>query len=301
LGDPRVTVVIPVYDRQEELRRALRSLTEQALTDFEAIVVDDASEVPIEPIVEEFDDPRFRYARNPSNSGPYNARVIGYRLMRGEYLFHLDSDWEAYPWALERAAFHLDTTPEVAGVAGLHLPNGTGPLFARVPGGRHIVTPEQSATNEVLYPDCVGVVRRAVVEEWLAKRTDYFALELHQWLTMSLNHNQLFVDEPWTRYHVQREDRLSTGWDERRVTDYEKFIEEHRRYIEETPSRVLDVVLLDALWVFRRAGRREDAAKVKRYLEARGVKPPSWPAAVAKRLLGRLPRRRRPAGPVLIR
>src|SRR6185295_5898097 len=136
------------------------------------------------------------------NGGPSNARVIGYRMMRGEYLFHLDSDDEAYPWALERAAYLLDTTPEVASVAGLHLPNGTGPLLARVPGGRHIVTPGQAASNRDEYPDCVGVVRRVVVEEWLAKRTDYFALEVHQWLTMVLNHSQMFVDEPWTRTHV---------------------------------------------------------------------------------------------------
>ena len=63
----RITVVVPVFNRQDKLRRALASLRAQTLVDFECLVVDDCSTVPIEPVVTELSDHRFRYLRNGQN------------------------------------------------------------------------------------------------------------------------------------------------------------------------------------------------------------------------------------------
>jgi hypothetical protein len=155
---------------------------------------------------------------------------------------------------------YLDETPQVDGVAGLHLIDEVGRLYVRVPGHRRIITPADYARQPPV-PDCVGVVRRAVVEEWLTKRTDYYAMEAHAWLTFSLRHNMLYVDEPWTKYHVTGDDRVSLVKDDRRLDDYLKFIDEHGEYIERVPCAVLDAILQQA-WIDLKRARRSSDAKV---------------------------------------
>ena len=47
---PRMTVVVPVYNRRAELERALASLSAQTFADFECLIIDDGSQVPIEAL-----------------------------------------------------------------------------------------------------------------------------------------------------------------------------------------------------------------------------------------------------------
>jgi glycosyltransferase involved in cell wall biosynthesis len=267
---PAITVVVPVYNRDEQLRRALVSIQRQTLADFECIVVDDGSTIPIAPLVESLGDDRFVYARNAKNGGPYNARVHGYRLMRGEFLVGLDSDEEAYPWMLAQAVNHLRREPEVDGVAGMHLRTANGRLFVRIPGGCKVVTPAEFVRLPPI-PDCIGAVRRVVVDEWLQKRDDYFALESHQWLTFHLKHSMLFVEEPWTRFHDDGTNRVSATIDPRHADDYVKFLDEHAAYVSGGPCEVLDRLLEDGWFLLWRSGRHEDARRFAQALEERGL------------------------------
>lgn len=266
----RVTVVVPVYNRQRELYRALSSLQNQTLSDFECLVIDDCSTLPIEPIVNDLHDPRFRYLRNTQNGGPYNARAVGYRHMSGEFLLQLDSDWEAYPWTLSQSVHYLDTHPDVDAVAGMHVRQLDLKMFVRVPGGQRIVSPAEYLRG-VPVPDCVGAVRRCVVDEWLAKRDDYFAMEFHQWFTFGLHHSQLYVDEPWTRYHVDGSDRVSASRSRRFLDDYMKFIEEHDRYLRTVEAQFLSDLLFEIWLAMLRAGRTGDRKRVEEFLRLRNV------------------------------
>jgi glycosyltransferase involved in cell wall biosynthesis len=284
---PTITVVIPVFNRDAELRRALRSLREQTFTDFECIVVDDGSTFSIARIVDSFADDRFICTRNHQNGGPYNARVQGYRLMRGEFLIGLDSDEEAYPWMLGQAVKYLREVPEVNGVAGMHLRTTDGRLFVRIRDRRKIVHPSEYASLPQI-PDCIGAVRRVVVDEWLEKRDDYFALELHQWFTFHMNHSMLFVEEPWTRHHPDAADRVSVSLDARRYDDYLKFLDEHLAYVDEAKSIVLDRLIEDGWFHLWRAGRKEHAARFEHAMAKRGL---SKRRALARRAFAKARRR----------
>jgi glycosyltransferase involved in cell wall biosynthesis len=263
-------VVVPVFNRQDELRRALASLREQTMADFECLVVDDCSTIAIEPLVAELSDCRFRYLRNAQNGGPYNARVMGYRHMSGDYLLQLDSDWEAYPWALSQSVRYLDEYPQVDAVSGMHVRQADLAMFVRVTGRKRIVSPEDYRNGSVV-PDCVGAVRRCVVEEWLGKRSDYFAMEFHQWFTFGLQHSQLYVDEPWTRYHVDGGDRVSARQSARQLDDYMKFADEHDGYLRSVRAPFLSEVLFAMWFDLLRAGRTADRKRVEEYLRLRNV------------------------------
>ena len=67
--DPRISFAIPYYRGREYLRETLMGLQGQTLSDWEAVVVDDAGPEPAEDIVASLGDPRIRYERNPSNLG----------------------------------------------------------------------------------------------------------------------------------------------------------------------------------------------------------------------------------------
>lgn len=267
---PRMTVIVPVFNRQSELRRLLTSMTMQSFADFECLVVDDSSTIPIEPLVTELGDSRFRYLRNARNGGPYNARTVGYRHMRGDYLMQFDSDWEAYPWALAQSVRYLDDYPQVDAVSGMHLRHQDSAMFVRVRDGKRIIAPEDYVSGRPV-PDCVGAVRRCVVEEWLTKRQDYFAMEFHQWFTFGMHHRHLYVDEPWVRYHTDGGDRVSTGHDGRRLDDYMKFIEEHDEYLRSVNAPFLSEMLFGMWLDLLRAGRTADRKRMAEYLRLRRV------------------------------
>ena len=97
MTSPLVSVVIPHYNRTERLLATLDSVKAQSLTDWEAIVVDDASDPdPTERLQAAFADPRIRFLRLERNAGPSNARNVGLREAKGRYVAFLDSDdyWE---------------------------------------------------------------------------------------------------------------------------------------------------------------------------------------------------------------
>jgi glycosyltransferase involved in cell wall biosynthesis len=98
----KVSVVVPLYNKEPYIRRALDSIAAQTFGDFEAIVVDDQSSDRGPEIAAAFADPRFRVIRQP-NAGPAGARNRGIAEARGEFLAFLDADDVWRPRYLERA------------------------------------------------------------------------------------------------------------------------------------------------------------------------------------------------------
>ena len=86
------SIIIPVYNRPDELDDLLSSLCKQTYVHFEVIVVEDGSEIPAKEIVGRYQGRLDLHYYVISNSGPGMARNHGARQARGEYLLILDSD-----------------------------------------------------------------------------------------------------------------------------------------------------------------------------------------------------------------
>ena len=88
----RYSIIIPVYNRPDEVDELLNSLTQQTVHDFEVIVVEDGSSVTCEHVVKQYEQQlNIRYFNKP-NSGPGQTRNYGAERSSGEYLLILDSD-----------------------------------------------------------------------------------------------------------------------------------------------------------------------------------------------------------------
>lgn len=86
------SIIIPVYNRPDEVEELLESLTKQTYVHFEVVVVEDGSTKPCQTVVEHYKERLdIRYFAI-ANSGPGGARNFGAGQSRGEYLLILDSD-----------------------------------------------------------------------------------------------------------------------------------------------------------------------------------------------------------------
>ena len=90
---PCISFIVPVYNMERLLPRALRSLRAQTLTDFEAILINDGSKDGSAALCAQAvaEDARFRFIEQP-NGGVAAARNAGLDAARGEYIFFLDPD-----------------------------------------------------------------------------------------------------------------------------------------------------------------------------------------------------------------
>ncbi|MBN1309092.1 MAG: glycosyltransferase family 2 protein [Chitinispirillaceae bacterium] len=98
---PVISVVIPVFNREKMLERAVTSVLRQSLHDFECIVVDDCSDGEYGRL-SCLDDPRVRYIRLPDHGGVARARNQGVGRATTPWIAFLDSDDEWLPKKLQR-------------------------------------------------------------------------------------------------------------------------------------------------------------------------------------------------------
>ena|SRR5690625_1784352 len=94
-----ISVILPVYNVEKYIRRAIDSLLKQTLGGFEVIIVDDCGEDRSIEIANQIidADPRFRIIKNRKNLGTYHARRIGVENALGECIVFLDPDDELAP------------------------------------------------------------------------------------------------------------------------------------------------------------------------------------------------------------
>src|SRR5215469_600238 len=120
IAKPRVSVVIPLFNRARTIERALASVQRQSFSDLEIVVVDDASSDGGADKIAGL-DPRLRILRHPANRGAAAARNTGINAARGEYVAFLDSDDEWLPAKLTTQLGVLDRGKHDAAVAAFIL------------------------------------------------------------------------------------------------------------------------------------------------------------------------------------
>jgi len=108
-----ISIIIPVYNRIEELKRAIQSVLNQTYKYFELIIVDDGSEYDIRNIVNKFSDNRIKYLRNDENKGVSYSRNKGIKSSNFNLIAFLDSDDEWIKTKLEEQIKYLNNNPNI--------------------------------------------------------------------------------------------------------------------------------------------------------------------------------------------
>ncbi|OIB56119.1 glycosyltransferase family 2 protein [Natrialba sp. SSL1] len=98
----RISIILPAYNENDVLSRAISSVLEQTFEDWELIVVDDSSTDSTPEIANSFTDDRIRLYQHHTNRGGSAARNTGIINATGEYISFLDADDEWWDRKLDR-------------------------------------------------------------------------------------------------------------------------------------------------------------------------------------------------------
>ena len=203
---PRVSVVVPLYNKAAFVHRTLDSVLTQSEPDLEVLVVDDGSTDDGPALVAEraLTEPRLRLVRQP-NAGPGAARNHGLQLARGQYVTFLDADDAWRSGFLATAIAALDAEPAAATYTCTYYdyPGGVSSrsMWERrgLEAGLWRATP---ATPPLLFAHtlaflspCTTVARRAIVVEYggFFEQHCRFGEDAFLWLQVLL-HAPIWID-----------------------------------------------------------------------------------------------------------
>ncbi|MBI1272551.1 MAG: glycosyltransferase [Alphaproteobacteria bacterium] len=162
MPDPRITIIIPAYNRSAALAQALDCALRQTCGDFELFVVGDDCTDESEAVATGFNDPRIHWHNLPKNSGgPSAPRNAALALARGAYIAYLDQHdlWRAD---------HLETCLRTAESSGADItvsraisfgPPGSGVMYASG------ILPHSRYSPDLLFPACSLFHKKDLVEK----------------------------------------------------------------------------------------------------------------------------------------
>lgn len=206
---PQVSVILPAYNAEAFLVRAVRSVRNQSFVDWELLIVDDGSADGTAWLarVEAEGDPRIFIYSQQRNMGAAAARNLALDHARGRYIAFIDADDEWLPQKLEAQLAHLQETGASFGYCG----------FWRVINGqrRRINVPEQVTRDQLLYGNVIGCLTAIYDSAVLGKtRMPDFALshDYALWLDLLKHGHAVGIDLPLAIYHCQERSLSSNAW-----------------------------------------------------------------------------------------
>ncbi len=240
---PRVSVIIPAYNRAGFLPEAVGSVLSQTFGDFEVIVVDDGSTDNTPEVIKRF-PPEVRCFRQ-ENGGSGSARNLGIEHARGEYLVFLDSDDVLFEDALEKGVACLDCHPEVALCYGQVYSmdiNGNVIWWKRLRGEKKscVRDGKEQIARLVFRGDmqvaAVMVRRRCLDEVGLFDTSRALGEDIDMWLRLCRKFPVAYLAEPLGKYRIHSQSATECKKFEELEKAQTEFVERALHGLESDPS-----------------------------------------------------------------
>jgi glycosyltransferase involved in cell wall biosynthesis len=111
--DPKISVVMPVYNGGQYLVEAIKSILDQTYSDFELIIVNDGSSDNSEVVVKSFSDKRILYLKNEVNKGLIFTLNKGISLSKGTFIARMDQDDISDVKRFEKQLIEFNNDPQL--------------------------------------------------------------------------------------------------------------------------------------------------------------------------------------------
>lgn len=108
MHNPKISIVIPMFNCEKYIQPCIDSILNQTFEDFELIIIDDFSTDQSLKIVDSYRDSRIKLFRRAKNFGRSSARNFGLELSRGEFIFFMDHDDAILPNTLDTLIHSVD-------------------------------------------------------------------------------------------------------------------------------------------------------------------------------------------------
>jgi len=250
--NPKVTVLMPVYNGKAYIAKAIESVLNQTFTDFELIIINDGSTDETADVVKAFNDPRIMLINN-ENQGVGKALNNGLAQARGQYIRRHDADDVSLPGSIMRQVRFLDEHPEFALVSGQiiymteraryarNFRNPATHMFRHKPFIE--VDYETFKTSRPVIHATV-LMRREIIKELGGYRNQFLTSEdTDLWLRILDNHRMAILNE--ASYFVRLHHRSATRIHGSTITHYRdmafKYAEQRRSGKKDDLQRGLDI------------------------------------------------------------
>ncbi len=272
MTDPRVSIVVPVYNAERTLAATLRSVWAQTCGDFELLVVNDGSTDGTAALLAGQSDPRLRVISH-RNAGVSASRNRGVAEARGEFVAFLDGDDLWTPDKLQAQVAALQGAPDAALVySWTDLIDEAGRVIQR---GSHVVA------NGRVYPllasrnflDCgsTPLIRRsALIEAGPFDETLKGGEDWDLWLRLATRHAFVCLPVVQVQYRVHGSSAVSRP--EQQVRDVRTVIARAVARLPASPERerierlaTANLYKYVAVRLARTGTTRTDGAKILRY------------------------------------
>ncbi|MCR5701869.1 MAG: glycosyltransferase [Lachnospiraceae bacterium] len=212
-----VSVIIPVYNCERYIGKAIESVLAQKV-DLECIIVDDNSTDKTSSIVKSYmDDARIKYVKNETNKGVAYNRNLGVKMARGKYVAFLDAD--DY-WTEDKLSVQLSFMEENGAVltsTGRELMDEDGNL-----SGKCINIPEKITYKRLLTGNVINTSASMVLTE-VARKYPMVNDRLHEdyimWLSILKDGNVAYgINEPMLKYRMVKGSKSNNKFKSARMT-----------------------------------------------------------------------------------
>jgi len=279
----RISVVIPLYNKEAFIRRAIESVLHQSHEDLEIIVVDDGSTDNSAHVVKDIQDPRLRLITQ-ENRGVSAARNIGAKASRADWVAFLDADDEYEPGFLasvvEALTSDRDCPEDIAFIGANYyldrrsktavprsVSSGLQDYFKLFVNNCSPCCSSSTVVNKRIFHAVGGFSEGQILfEDWLL------------WFKLALAGHYVHLNTPLALYHS-----LDSGSSARRkrvnfmYSEAECLVSEFTRFCESsnaTNERTYDAlscmhnICLELSWMFARNGKRIYSIMMLRHIGA---------------------------------
>ncbi|KMK50824.1 glycosyltransferase [[Actinobacillus] muris] len=204
------SIIVPSYNRKEEIPYLLESLLHQTVYNFEVIIIDDFSEVPVD--IHHFYPFPVNIIRNSENKGAAESRNIGVRYAQNDWLLFLDDDDSFLVTKCELLEKTIQNHPEINFIyhpAECMMVNEHFSYFTRPFKNEKEITLEG-----ILKANKVGgmpmiAIKKAFFEKLKGLSSDLLSLEDYEFVLKAISDEEFkpkYIDKALTKcaFHTQR-------------------------------------------------------------------------------------------------
>lgn len=211
----KISVVIPLYNKEKHIARAISSVLSQTCVPFEIIVVDDGSTDRGTEVVESIGDARIRLIRKP-NGGVSSARNRGIEEAQGELIAFLDSDDAWKPEFLE-SILRLRSRFPRAGAYGTAYETFDGKVYRSVAywgipeNDQDVIIPnffESMHGQPPLWASAIAIPKAVLQDVGGFKTGEVVAEDVELWCRIALKYDIAFTKQLCATYYQDADNRV---------------------------------------------------------------------------------------------
>jgi glycosyltransferase involved in cell wall biosynthesis len=240
MKDPLVSVIIPSYNREKLIMKAIGSVMRQTFNDFEILVIDDASTDDTGEVIKNLNNEKIRYFRMERNGGQCIARNFGIRNARGRYIAFLDSDDEWLPEKLKLQVECFRKGPkELGAVYGYAYQTDVIKNETTLPDNKFY---RGDIHDKFLRGFCPSTPSIFMITSEALKKVNGFDeklitfVDLDLWLRISEHYQFDFIDEPVIIKYEQIGDQYINNF-EKRYNGYKLFFKKWDEIVKNSAGR----------------------------------------------------------------